>query len=131
MRLPGWEGALTAEIERAAGLVFAWGRHDCATWAFDVRRRLTGHDAASEWRGRYGSAAGARRTLRRLGCGSVADLACRVMGDPLPSPLLAQRGDIVLAEDALGVCDGPGGVFVAVAGLVRRDLISIERAWRV
>lgn len=130
MRRHGWEAVLHAAIADTAP--FAWGSRDCATWAFDVRCALTGIDSAAEWRGRYSTARGAARMLRRLGVVSVEGLACRIMGPPIP-PQTAQRGDLVLAgdEDALGVCIGPHGLFLAPLGATLRPLSSCRAAWRV
>lgn len=130
MRKDGWEAALHAAIADAAP--FAWGTRDCATWAFDIRRALTDIDAAAEWRGRYRSARGAARMLRRLGVTSVEALAGKIMGPPL-SPRLAQRGDLVLSgeDDALGVCIGAHGLFLAPQGVTRRPILTCRAAWRV
>lgn len=132
MRLPGWEARLAEAVEAARGVPFVWGLHDCAIWAFDVRRALTGQDAAAAWRGRYRSARGARAVLRRrLGAASHAEAATAILGPPLAAPMLAQRGDIVLASDAFGVCLGRDCAFLAPEGLTFRVLTDIETAWRV
>lgn len=130
-RVNGWEVQLAAAVEDARVAAFAWGVMDCATWAFDVRRALTGNDAAAAWRGRYSTSGGASRTLRRLGCRTPAELAQSILGEPLPTPLLAQRGDIVATEDALGVCIGQDCAFLAPAGLTLRPLTAVQLAWRV
>jgi hypothetical protein len=130
-RVTGWEVRLAAAIEEARGAAFAWGEMDCATWAFDVRFALTGDDAAAAWRGRYRTERGAMRMLRQLGCCTPADLAQSILGAPLPTPLLAQRGDIVATEDALGVCIGQDCAFLAPSGLTLRPLAAVQLAWRV
>jgi hypothetical protein len=133
MRLQGWELRLLDEVTAARVKAFEWGVHDCATWAFDVRRTLTGEDAAKAWRGKYKTEAGAARMLRKLKCQTVEDLAMSILGKPLPTVLLAQRGDILLggAERALGVCIGSDGLFLQPAGLVAVPLKSCFSAWRV
>jgi hypothetical protein len=131
MRIEGWEAALAAEIERARAIPFQWGIHDCAIWAFDVRRALTGEDAAKAWRGRYGTALGAYRELRRMGWASHVDGATAIMGAALATPLLAQRGDIVLSGDAFGICLGAQAVFLATAGLIYLQTSECQVAWRV
>ncbi len=130
MRLDGWEVALVEEIDRARGMTFAWGRHDCATWAFDVRCRLTGINAAAAWRGGYGTAAGSVRAMRRLGWQTLPAMGCSLLGDPI-QPLCAQRGDIVICEGAFGVCAGAVAVFVARDGLAHRAMGDVAMAWRV
>lgn len=131
-RIEGWEARLAEEIEAARGKPFVWGQHDCATWAFDVRRALTGQDAAAAWRGRYSSAKGAVRTLRLvLRAASHAEAATAILGPPLAHPLSAQRGDIVLADDAFGVCAGADCAFLAPEGFAFRPITEIDLAWRV
>ncbi len=132
MRIEGWEARLAEAVEAARGLPFGWGQHDCAIWAFDVRRALTGADAAAAWRGRYRTARGARMVLRRhLGAASHAEAATAILGPPLASVLQAQRGDIVLARDAFGVCLGRDCAFLAPEGLTFLALTETETAWRV
>ena len=132
-RPDGWETRLSDCVEDTRSAPFVWGWRDCATWAFDVRRALTGQDAAAAWRGRYSTPLGAARMLRRLGVTSVEGLARLIMGAPLDAPELAQRGDLMLAgdEDALGVCIGPVGLFLAPQGMTPRPLSSCRLAWRV
>jgi hypothetical protein len=133
MRLNGWELKLLDEVKAARAKAFEWGAHDCATWAFDVRKAMTGEDAASAWRGKYTTEAGAARVLRKLGCETVEDLARSILGNPLPAVLMAQRGDILLggAERALGVCVGSDGLFLQPSGLVSVPLKACFSAWRV
>lgn len=132
MRVEGWEALLAAAIDDARARPFEWGVHDCAIWAFDVRRAMTGQDAAAAWRGRYSSAKGAVRTLRLvLGAASHAEAATAILGPPLDRPLMAQRGDIVLADDCFGVCAGAVCAFLAPEGLTFRPITEIDMAWRV
>ena len=131
MRCPGWEAGFAAEIERARHIAFQWGVHDCAIWAFDMRRALVGCDAAQAWRGRYSTAKGALRVLRRLGWASHQDGATAIMGAPLATPLLAQRGDIVLSDEVFGVCLGVEAAFLSPTGLTYRPISECRIAWRV
>ena len=133
-RLPGWERRLLGAVAAARDRPFRWGQHDCATFAFDLRRDLTGgDDVASLWRGRYRTAQGAVRVMRRLGWSSLQAAGCDLLGDPLPSVHLAQRGDLVLADTGLGfgVCLGARAAGLAPEGLVLVQLSSCALAWRV
>ena len=131
MRREHWELALHDAVISAQHKPFAYGTHDCATWAFDVRRHLTGIDTASTWRGKYATEQGAGKWLRKLGCQTVRDLANKYLGTPLSHVRLAQRGDIVLADDALGVCLGRKVALVGDDGLVQVSLRNCRAAWRV
>ncbi|WP_411572354.1 DUF6950 family protein [Thioclava sp. A2] len=132
-RLSHWEQVLAAALTQAEARPFAWGRHDCATWAFDLRRDLTGGaDHAALWRGRYRTPGGCQRVLRRLGWRTLEEGGRALLGDPLADPRLAQRGDLVLggAPEAFGVVTGARAVFVAPEGLVSLPLSSCRLAWR-
>lgn len=134
MRTPNWPLRLTTYLEAARDLPFAWGRHDCATWAFDLRRDLTGgEDVAAQWRGRYTTALGAQRVMRKLGWSDLEAMGRDLLGAPLATPLLAQRGDLVLGgeDPAFGVCAGARAVFISPAGLVQLPLARCALAWRV
>lgn len=134
MRLQGWELALSAAVAEAEARPFVWGVHDCATWAFDVRRALTGLDAAAAWRGRYSTAAGSLRVIRRMGCADMGAAVTLIMGAPLADVRQAQRGDLLLLVDeveALGVCLGHRGAFLGQAGLTWRAVSDCALAWRV
>ena len=133
-RTPNWPLRLTTYLEAARDLPFAWGRHDCATWAFDLRRDLTGgEDVAALWRGRYSTALGAQRVMRKLGWSDLEAMGRDLLGTPLATPLLAQRGDLVLGgeDPAFGVCAGARAVFISPAGLVQLPLARCALAWRV
>ncbi|TCO68505.1 DUF6950 family protein [Rhodovulum euryhalinum] len=133
MRAPGWEGRLAAAVEAARARPFAWGEHDCATWAFGVRRELTGGpDLAAAWRGRYRTAPGAARVLRRLGWSSMAEAGRALLGPPRATVRQAGRGDLVLDGEgaAFGVCLGARAAFLAPEGLSFRPLGSCSLAWR-
>ncbi len=125
---------------------FEWGTHDCCLFACDVIRDAGGVDYAAPFRGRYRSAAGAARALRRfLGPASpklrpadlleaAAEKITRDNGLEEVPPLMAQRGDFVLVDEtegpALGVCLGSHIVAAGPMGAVLRPLAAARRAWR-
>lgn len=131
MRREGWEHDLHELIERARARPFARGTHDCTTWAADAVRAVSGVDLSLGWRGSYGNARGAARTLRRAGYASLAAAVTDKLGPPLASALLAQRGDIVTDGVALGVCVGAEAAFVSPKGLVFLPISGCTMAWRV
>lgn len=111
---------------------FAWGANDCCIFAADVVYALTGVDHAAELRGRYRSAAGAARVLRERG--GVQGIATAALGDPI-SPLMAQRGDVVMVPsehgEALAVCIGATCVVPGPRGLATVRMSAALAAWRV
>lgn len=132
MRKPDWPIILDREIQAAKTLPFSYGEHDCATWAFDLRHSLIGgENPADRWRGRYRTEKGCARVMKRLGWSTVEEGALELLGNPLASVLMAQRGDIVLMDGALGICIGSEAAFVGVNGLEASPLRACQTAWRV
>lgn len=129
-RLLDWEARLAAYLSEVADLPMAWGRHDCALHAANAIRAVTGEDHAAPYRGRYQTELGAARALRRQGFASVEAQFDALF--PAIVPAFAQRGDIVLRGDAVGVCIGAEALFVgeeALAGAAPRDgLVRFPRA---
>lgn len=133
-RVENWEQHLAAAIEAAGARGFVWGANDCATFAFETRAVLIdGEDIAARWRGRYTTALGSLRVMRRLGWESLEAMGRDLLGPPLATPLLAQRGDLVLGgeDPAFGVCCGAEAAFVAPEGLTLLPLTACSIGWRV
>jgi len=133
-RVDHWETLLAAAIDTARARPFIWSLHDCPTFAFETRMILTGgEDVASHWRGRYTTALGGERVMRRLGWASLEEMGCALLGEPRPAVLLAGRGDIVLADTGLGfgICIGAQAVGMAPEGLVTVPLTSCRLAWPI
>jgi hypothetical protein len=133
-RVENWERRLAAAIDTAGAKPFIWGLHDCPTFAFETRMLLTdGEDTAALWRGRYTTALGSERVMRRLGWASIEAMGCALLGEPRPAVLLAQRGDIVLADTGLGfgICNGATAVGMAPEGLVTVPLTFCRLAWPI
>lgn len=133
-RVDHWERLLAAAIDTARARPFVWGLHDCPTFAFETRMILTaGEDVAALWRGRYTTALGGQRVMRRLGWASLEEMANELLGEPRPSALLAQRGEVVLADSGLGfgICTGASAVGMVPAGLVTVPLTSCRLAWPI
>jgi hypothetical protein len=85
-----WEQRLAAGITEARDKPFIWGKHDCATWAFDLHRDLTGGpDHAALWRGRYSTPIGCERIRRKLGWKTLEEGGRTLLGAPLTDPRLA------------------------------------------
>lgn len=133
-RLSDWPERLSDAIEAARGRPFSWGEHDCALFAADCALAITGRDPLAAVRGSYGTAQGAARVLRRLGCADLGALAALIGGPEIPVAW-ARRGDWMLApqddEKALGVCLGLKAAFVTTQGLTFRPTIKCAAAWRI
>ena len=133
-RVESWERLLAAAIDTARAKPFVWGVHDCPTFAFETRMILTGGaDVAALWRGRYTTALGGARVMRRLGWASLEEMGRSLLGEPRLSVLLAARGDIVLADSGLGfgICTGRAAVGMVQEGLITVPLTSCRLAWQI
>ena len=133
-RVEHWERLLAAAIDTARAKPFVWGVHDCPTFAFQTRMILAGgEDIAALWRGRYTTALGGARVMRRLGWASLEEMGCALLGEPRQAVLLTQRGEVVLADTGLGfgICIGASAVGMAPEGLVTVPLTSCRLAWPI
>ena len=135
MRRGDWEAALVAYVAGTAEREHAWGLFDCALDAANAVEAMTGIDFAAPFRGRYSTAAGAARILRRFGKGTVEQTVDDLF--PAIAPGFARRGDLVLHEGAIGVVMG-GFALVLVenasdagATRVRVPRHQWQKAWAV
>ena len=132
-RLKDWEQRLYQFVEGRRLRPFHWGKHDCALFAADAVREMTGVDLAADYRGQYRTA----RVARAYG-----DLADRVDRTGLPrksNPGFVARGDVVLmsgrmTRQSLAICLGtqfvcPGRKHLEFFSHGSGMAISI--AWRV
>jgi len=140
-RCNNWPAKLALFVEEKRNQPFVWGENDCALFTCDWIIILTGADCAAELRGRYRTALGASRLLRRFGGlerlieGNAEEFGWKEI--PVRA---AQRGDIVIAflpenraamPCAVGVVVGAKAVFAGTAGIVFVPLLQCARAWRV
>lgn len=133
-RLFDWRARLNETIEASRRTPFAWGQSDCAIFAADAIRAITGDDIAAGYRGAYSDAAGAVLTLQEAGFIDLAEMAAAHL--PEIEPIMAQAGDIVALQSpetgwTLGVVIGERVIGRDVNGLVTIDRAAAERAFRV
>jgi hypothetical protein len=133
-RREDWPERLLAFVEERRATPFGWGVNDCALFAADAALAMTGHDFAAPFRGRYRTAAGARRALRANGAASLEDFVTQALGAPV-APALARRGDVVLFDaidgPALGVALGAQAAAAGPAGTALVPLARWVKGWRV
>lgn len=129
-----------------ANTSFVWGTADCCTFCADGILAMTGVDIDADFRGRYTDEASAMSVIAKatgISNPTVADGAAYCADKyQLPEwtyPLMAQRGDLVLVEDAGRLIAGLvhlSGRHIVAAGTdgLKKILITktnIKRAWRV
>lgn len=132
-RLIGWEQRLADYLAVRAVRKFRWAHNDCCLFAADAVVAITGVDPARELRTQYRSRADAQALLDARG--GLEAVATAALGEPLPTPLCAQRGDVVLVVDgdrsALGICIGAHVAGPGMHGMATVPLANGVCAWRV
>lgn len=126
-RLPDWEGRLTAYLS-APGRVFEYGVSDCALFAAGAVEAVTGVRPFPDIAGTYHDAESAAEVLRALG-GTLF----RTVDTAFPRKAVgfAQRGDLVMAQKAIGVCMGAKGVFLQMDSFAFLPRSDFKYAWEV
>lgn len=127
-RLPDWERRLGEYVTRPVS--FAWGSTDCALWSLGGVEAITGVHPAAEYSGTYSTREGAAKALREKGKGTLI----RTMNSLFERRPVgkARRGDLVMVQDAIGICMGGFGVFLTEdEGITRIPRADFQRAWRV
>jgi hypothetical protein len=139
MRPQGWELRLASAIAAAECRAWAWGAHDCASFARACAVAVL--DGATLWDAiwpTYATEIGARRALAKGG-GLVAMLDA--VGPRVEVPF-ARRGDLACVRGidgephpdgdvAVGVIDGARILIAAPGGLARWRLSAAFAAWPV
>lgn len=135
-RFEDWPVRLASFIEGAEKRPFLWGEWDCCLLAADWVLAATGFDAAADFRGKYATAAGARRLIKKHGdMLTMVRSLTEAHGMREINPKMAQRGDVCLVEsihgDALGVCIGARIACAGIDGLTDLPMPFAKAAWRV
>ena len=124
-----WRVLLINHILEAERKPFKYGENDCAIFAADAVKVMTGEDYAAEFRGTYSTAIGAKRKLKAAGFNDLAHLASNKF-EEVP-PLTATIGDLAIVEGDSGPALGVvlGADIATASGRV--PLIEIKKAYRV
>lgn len=132
-RIPTWRISLHETIEAHRLVPFSWGEHDCALFAADCIKAMTGLDLATGFRGSYHSASGAQRALKRAGYPNLVALAADFFEEI--TPMMAGAGDIAAFDTpdgwALGVVAGERVTVLGPGGLGTLDRLAAAKAFRI
>lgn len=103
-RLPDWDRRLARATERHLKTPGVWGESDCLLTVADAVEAVTGVDPAEKVRGKYTTAQGAAKVMRRRKAETVKDVLAKLF--PGVGRLMAQRGDLCVVERAGMLCAG-------------------------
>lgn len=131
MRRNDWQSRLFALIRQRASAPFAHGTNDCCMFAADCVVAMCDEDPARDYRGTYGTEAGAAVAVAKAG--GLRAIARAAFGDEITATL-ARVGDVGLIEhsgnvQALAVYDGLRWLAPGEFGLARVD--ACLHAWRI
>lgn len=135
MKTEGWESRLAAYFDKMHDKPFKRGAHDCAFFAGNCIDIMTGRDTTSEFKQSYKTRKEGFEMLRKMGYDNFETLANKKLGEPLPAPTYAQRGDCVLIEvgdeQALGIVDlsGRKAVTIGKEGFIYFGMDKWVKAW--
>ena len=132
-RISTWEAALSDYIASVRDQPHNYGAHDCGLFFGGGVLAITGNDHAAPFRGKYRTATGAAKVLRKHGAGTLEATIDALF--PVIEPAFAQRGDGIWNGVAVGICMGSYALFVGQEGekegLVRIERSAWRKAWRV
>lgn len=142
MRRLDWEPALVGWLQACERRPFAWGRHDCCSFAAGAVTAQTGIDFYAPFRDGYRSPTGAMKLLKREGFDDIFGPFDKALG-ARRAPLLLRRGDVVSDGSRIGVVwyrAGPCALFVGgetadvgthEIGLIARPLATMAFGWQL
>jgi hypothetical protein len=131
-----WPERLAAHTARWRATPFAWGQHDCATFAAGWVLEIHGFDPLEPLRGAYATEAEYLGLLEDAG-GLLALMQRAAARNGLPEcgPAFAQRGDIALVrlgnEECVGLVDAVGVTVPTCERLRIAPRSAILHAWAV
>lgn len=133
MRKENWPRIISEEIKKLQNTPFEWGKKDCCLAVGDIIETYTGEDLASEFRGKYKTASGSVRALKRYGQGTIrATMDAKLPSIPIEE---ACRGDIGLvkteAGESLAMIFSQQAWAMAENGIEALPMTDLVCAWRI
>ena len=142
-----WQSRLTEVVAADQYGEFVWGENDCTQRAFDAIKAVIDVDYSEPYRGKYKTAKGALRMLRRVDkVETPAELMAKWFGPAQPIAF-ARKGDIVTCDpvavgfelqadtDAfglpIGICYGYRSYFTGPHGRVEIETLLCAECFHV
>ena len=126
-----WAERLAQTVEGARGKAFVWGSHDCCTFALECVNSQLDEPVALP----VGAWTNERTALRAIAEAGGLESGLDGLFTRRESPLLAQRGDVVLVDVhgrlCVAVCTGVSLVAPNADGLESMTVTDGLTAWKV
>ena len=133
MKQQNWVIELARFIESRRTMPFIWGENDCCLFVADAVQLISGIDPAEPFRGKYTTATGAARALKKYGDGTIAGALSQVFQEIKPCEL--GRGDVAMIEvngQPAAALSFSGKLWaVSESGLITLPRSEAYQAWRV
>jgi hypothetical protein len=135
MKVKGWEGRLITYLNTVRSRPYKSSELDSAMFPAGAVFEMTGVDHAAAFRGKYKTIRAGKAMLKRQGVADYVELAAKLF-DEHPSPLMAQRGDLVAVPHddgviSLGIVQGERVYMMGLNGLVMVPVTQAVRAFKV
>lgn len=113
-----WQFNLNKLVNDHKESEFDWGTWDCGVFAASVANAVLVDSPAYllPFKGKYRTALGSLRALKKAGYDSLRDYLVHCFGEPI-SPSHAWRGDIAFYEDCAGVNLGAYNLLIGVKAI--------------
>lgn len=143
IRYDDWQPRLFEAIAQRNTAVFDYGKFDCCLAGADLIVAITGDDPMADFRGRYKSAAGAARLLKRDGKGTLLKTLISLMpkqGSRRIPVASAGMGDLVLTKKGLhdlcrgqacGIAMGATAIFSGEVGWTHLPIDNCSAAFKI
>ena len=131
MRPENWPELLNVHIEEARDAPFVWGKNDCVTFTTSWFQKMTTRDVFAPFRGGYKTDNEAMRVMIKNDVHGMEEAGRFLYGEPTRDITHMNRGDIVFAAGALGICTGVHGAFLNEEGVEFLRLSDFELGWAV
>lgn len=133
MRIQNWPRTIADEIQAHINTEFVWGEKDCCLAVADIVVKYANFDIAKDFRGKYTTALGSKRALKRYGAGTIKDTIDTMLTRIEVSE--AGRGDLALVEtdagESLAILFSTRAWAMAQEGMVSVPMDKVICAWRV
>ena len=131
MRKQGWPTIIANGLKAHQEIEFEWGKKDCCMAVADIFKLYTGWDFAEKFRGKYTTASGSLRALKRYGAGTIEatiDTMMKRTSDPM-------RGDLAMvstsAGESLAIIFSNQAWAMSESGLVSLPMSAVVTSWSV